>query len=54
MIRGVSPSKKTGSGRRSILQDSSATGTRTEDIALDDLEDGNFYSLSQYLLFFPY
>lgn len=42
--------KKTGSGRRSGLQDStgSASGTaNTEDIPLDELEDGKF-SLDSY------
>lgn len=48
----MSPSKKTGSGRRSGLQDStgSASGTaNTEDIPLDELEDGKV-SFSHYYI----
>lgn len=43
LIRGVSPSKRTNSDRRSGVQDStgSASGTgNTEDIPLDELDDG--------------
>lgn len=42
----MSPSKKSGSGRRSGVQDStgSATGTtgNTEDIPMDELDDGKY------------